>query len=106
MRLGSPIVTRGVPSAITPSLSLITVSDSTVGRILAKLVARGVITPVPILRRKPRGRCFRFTHKQRHARRLPEGLEPNRPGQLVQVDTLFIYIRSAKPIKHFTAYAA
>jgi transposase InsO family protein len=81
-----------------------TVSASTVGRILAQLVARGVVIPVPILRRKPGGRRFRFTNKQRHARRLPKGLKPSIPGQLVQIDTLFINIRPGKPIKHFTAY--
>lgn len=81
-----------------------TVSVSTVGRILAQLVARGVVIPVPILRRKPGGRRFRFTNKQRHARRLPKGLKPSIPGQLVQIDTLFINIRPGKPIKHFTAY--
>lgn len=48
-----------------------TVSVSAVGRILARLVARGVVIAVPILRRKPGGRRFRFTHKQRHARRCP-----------------------------------
>ena len=80
------------------------VSVSTVGRILARLVARGVVTPVPVLRRKPGGRRFRFTCKQRHARRLPKGMKPSRPGELVQIDTLFINIRPGKPIKHFTAY--
>lgn len=80
------------------------VSTSTVGRILAKLVARGAIVPVPTLRRQPGPRRWRFTHKQRHARRLPKGLRPSRPGELVQIDTLFINIRPHKPIKHFTAY--
>ncbi len=79
-------------------------STSTVGRILAKLVARGVVIPVPTLRKRPGGRRFRFTHKQRHARRLPKGMRPSRPGELVQIDTLFINIRPHKPIKHFTAY--
>ncbi|HJP69585.1 MAG TPA: integrase core domain-containing protein [Sphingomicrobium sp.] len=59
---------------------------------------------MPVLRRKPGGRRFRFTNKQRHARRLPKGLKPSIPGQLVQIDTLFINIRPGKPIKHFTAY--
>jgi transposase InsO family protein len=80
------------------------VSDSTVGRILARLVARGVVVPVPLLRRKPGGRRWRFTHKHRHARRLPKGLKPSRPGELVQIDTLFVNIRPDRPIKHFTAY--
>lgn len=80
------------------------VSTSTVGRILAKLVQRGVVIPVPTLRRKPADRRWRFTHKQRHARRLPKGMRPSRPGEIVQIDTLFINIRPGKPIKHFTAY--
>lgn len=80
------------------------VSSSTVGRILARLVARGAIVPVPTLRRQPGPRRWRFTHKQRHARRLPKGLKPSRPGELVQIDTLFINIRPSKAIKHFTAY--
>lgn len=79
-------------------------SVSTVGRILKHLVARGVVTPVPTLRRKPGGSRFRFTAAERHARRLPKGLKPSRPGELVQVDTLFLNIRPDKPIKHFTAY--
>lgn len=80
------------------------VSVSTVGRILARLVAGGAILPVPILRRDPGPKRWRFTHKQRHAKRLPEGLKPSWPGQIVQIDTLFINIRPGKPIKHFTAY--
>lgn len=81
-----------------------TVSVSTVGRILTSLVERGVVTPVPTLRRKPGGRRFRLTARDRHARRLPKGLKPSRPGDIVQVDTLFLNIRPDKPIKHFTAY--
>ena len=80
------------------------VSVSMVGRILAHLVARGVVTPVPILRRRPGGRRFRFSAAERHARRLPKGLKPSRPGECVQIDTLFVNVRPDKPIKHFTAY--
>lgn len=79
-------------------------SVSTVGRILRRLVARGAVVPVPLLRRKPGGRRFRYNNKERHARRLPKGLRPSLPGQLVQIDTLFINIRPGKAIKHFTAY--
>ena len=80
------------------------VSASTVGRILTSLLARGVITPVPTLRRKPGGRRFRLSPSQRYARRLPRGLKAMRPGQLVQVDTLFVNVTPDRPIKHFTAY--
>lgn len=79
------------------------VSVSTVGRILKSLMRRGVVTPVPRLRRKPGGRRFRLIGK-RHARRLPKGLKPSRPGEMVQVDTLFISMVPGQGHKHFTAY--
>jgi transposase len=37
----------------------VALSVSTVGRILARLAARGAIAPVPLLRRKPASRRFR-----------------------------------------------
>jgi putative transposase len=80
------------------------VSISKVGRILRKLMDRGVVTPVPTLRRKPGGRRFRFNAAHRYAQRLPKGLKPQKPGQMVQIDTLFINIAPDKAIKHFTAY--
>lgn len=78
------------------------VSDATVGRILKSLMARGRVTPVPTLRRRPRS--HRWTARRRHAVRLPKDLRPNKPGGLVQVDTLFVNIAPGKAIKHFTAY--
>jgi transposase InsO family protein len=82
----------------------VAVSASTVGRILRKLVDRGLVTPVPTLRRKPGGRRFRLIGLDRHARRLPKGLKPTRPGQLVQIDTVFVDLAPGKAVKHFTAY--
>ena len=79
------------------------VSVSTVGRMLNSLVRRGLVVPVPALRRKPGGRRFRITGK-RHAQRLPKGLKPSRPGEIVQIDTLFITVAPGCTIKHFTAY--
>lgn len=79
-------------------------SVSTVGRILARLVARGAVVPVPILRRRPAAGRIRLTTNQRYARRLPKGRKPTRPGELVQIDTLFVNVRPDKPVKHFTAY--
>jgi transposase InsO family protein len=78
------------------------VSASTVGRILKQLVERGAITPVPRLRKKPGGRRFRVFDK--HAKRLPKNLKPQEPGEIVQVDTLFITQSAGKTHKHFTAY--
>ena len=81
-----------------------TASTSTVGRILGHLVARGAVVPVPVLRRRPAARRIRLTTKERYARRLPKGRKAKSPGELVQIDTLFVNIRPDKPIKHFTAY--
>jgi transposase InsO family protein len=81
----------------------VAVSLSTVGRILRHLMVRGVVTPVPTLRRKPGGRRFRIIGK-RHARRLPKGLRPSRPGEIVQVDTMFVSPAPGQAHKHFTAY--
>src|SRR3954453_18507492 len=44
-------------------------------------------TPVPMLRRKAGPRRLRIMG-QRHAKRLPKGMKPIRPGELVQIDTL------------------
>lgn len=77
------------------------VSDSTVGRILARLVARGAIDPVPLRRRRSRpGRAAR----RRHARRLPKGMKATAPGELVQIDTLTVNPTGERTIKQFTAY--
>jgi transposase InsO family protein len=78
------------------------VSDSTVGRILAHLVARGVVEPVPTLRHRLRTR--RAKPKRPHAIRLPRDLETAHPGDLVQLDTLSVGIAPERTIKHFTAY--
>lgn len=79
-----------------------TVSDTTVGRIIQSLVERGVVHPVPTLRRRPHAR--RWTARRRFAQRLPRDLRPNKPGGLVQLDTVFVNLSPTKAIKHFTAY--
>ena len=79
-----------------------TASDATIGRILTSLVSRGVVQPVPLLRRRPK--AHRWTARRRHAVRLPKGLRPDRPGGLVQVDTVFVNLAPGRAIKHFTAY--
>jgi len=76
------------------------VSDSTVGRILNALIARGVVDPVPQVRRQ-RGR---HGPRRRHALRLPKGFKAKAPGALVQVDTLTVNPTGERTIKQFTAY--
>jgi hypothetical protein len=81
----------------------VVVSVSTIGRILRSLMDRGVVTPVPTLRKRPGGRRFRIIG-QRHARRLPKGLKPSRPGEIVQIDTMFVSPAPGQAHKHFTGY--
>ena len=81
----------------------VAVSASTVGRILRSLMDRGLVMPVPTLRRKPGGRRFRLIGLDRHARRLPRGLKPTMPGQIVQIDTVFVDLAPGRAVKHFTA---
>lgn len=78
------------------------VSDATVGRILAHLVARGAVAPVPVVIKAARTR--RWTAKRHYARRLPRGLKADKPGGLVQIDTVYVQLGPESHIKHFTAY--
>lgn len=78
------------------------VSNATVGRILAYLVKRGVVEPVPTLRHRLRTR--RAKPKRPYALRLPRDHAVEAPGDLVQLDTLSIGIAPERTIKQFTAY--
>jgi transposase InsO family protein len=77
-------------------------SVSTVGRILASLVARGAVQAVPSLRK--RSRHAPRKHKRIYAQRLPKGVKPTKPGEIVQVDTVHINLVPGKAIRHFTGY--
>ena len=69
-------------------------SVSKVGRILKKLVARGAILAVPNLRK--RSKHAPRKHKRLYAVRLPRKLKPEKPGQIVQVDTVHIGLAPIK----------
>jgi putative transposase len=79
-----------------------TVSEATVGRILAHLVKRGAIEPVPAMRKAARTR--KWSPKRRFAERLPKSAKATRPGQIVQLDTVYVTLAPGKHVKHFTAY--
>lgn len=78
------------------------VSDATVGRIIAHLVARGAAIPVPQARKAAKTR--RWTAARHHAVRLPKGLKAAEPGGLVQIDTVFVQTGPERHVKHFDAY--
>ena len=77
-------------------------SVSKVGRILRALVERGVVQPVPQLRKSSKHAPRK--HKRNYAVRLPRKLKPEKPGQIVQVDTVHIGLVPGKTIRHFTGY--
>ena len=56
-------------------------SASTVGRILKRLMQRGRVIPVPILRKRPEKRRFRIGQRQRYAQRLAKGRKARAPGE-------------------------
>lgn len=78
------------------------VSVSTVGRILASLVRRGIVPSVPSLRQGSRHAPRK--HQRAYAKRLPKGARPTKPGEIVQVDTVHINLAPGKAIRHFTGY--
>jgi transposase InsO family protein len=75
------------------------VSCSTVGRILQRLKARGVLREAPRSRISARRR----THPRPYAVRKPKGYPVQEPGDLVQVDTLDVRPLPGVVRKHFTA---
>jgi len=79
-----------------------TASEATIGRILAYLVKRGAIQPVPAMRKAARTR--KWTAKRRFAERLPKSAKPTEPGQIVQLDTVYVTLAPGRHVKHFTAY--
>jgi len=77
-------------------------SEATVGRIIGHLVERGVVEPVPNIRKAAKTR--KWSAKRRFAERLPKHLKADEPGQIVQLDTVYVTLAPGKHVKHFTAY--
>ena len=77
-------------------------SNATVGRIIGDLIRRGRVQSVPALIRK---RAARGAAKKRpHAIRKPGDVTFEKPGDVVQIDTLSIHPRPGVTIKQFNAY--
>jgi putative transposase len=53
----------------------------------------GGLVPVPILRRRPGADASASICGQRYAKRLAKDARRARPGELVQIDTLFVNLR-------------
>ena len=76
------------------------VSESTVGRALHRLMERGVVQPLSVLRR---GKWKRSIFQRKHAVRLPKGLTVHTPGDLLQLDTLTVTVHPGRTVKQFNA---
>ena len=78
-----------------------TLSESTVGRIVARLVRLGRVKPVAFYygRVKPKRRR-QFTH---HAKRWRYGMKAKGPGELMQVDHMSINFSEGGGVKEFKA---
>ena len=77
------------------------VSDSTVGRILRTLLAKGQIKPASCYygRLKP-GRQRQFTHP---AKRWRYGMRARQPGELIQIDHMSVGMPAGFSLKEFKA---
>ena len=79
------------------------VSERTVGRILAYLERQGRVESVAsFLAQARRGKIRRKT-KRPYARRKPRSYSVNQPGDLVQVDTLTVTLGPGEVVRHFSA---
>ena len=77
-------------------------SNATVGRIIGALIARGAVQSAPALIRKVAARSA--PRNRPHAIRKPKHVTFEKPGDVVQIDTLSIYPLPGVAIKQFTAY--
>ena len=75
-----------------------TKSQSTVGRILAQLKSRGLLTRSRSAPRPKRKRLFR-----KHAKRWRYGMSAQKPGQMVQIDHMSVS-KNQMHVKHFQAW--
>jgi putative transposase len=77
------------------------VSDSTIGRTLTRLRALGQLNEPAVVRAV--ARRWRRRRARPYAQRLPWGYVPQRPGDLVEIDTTPVEVRPGLRRVHFTA---
>ena len=78
------------------------VSNATVGRIIQSLIARGRVPRVGDLIRKVARRTQ--PKKRPHAIRKPSDVTFQKPGDVIQIDTVSVTLSPKLSIKHFDAY--
>jgi transposase InsO family protein len=78
------------------------VSNATVGRILQSLIARGRVPRVRDLIRKATRKAA--PKKRPHATRKPKDVSFDKPGDIIQIDTVSVTLAPNLTVKHFDAY--
>ena len=78
------------------------VCDATVGRILQGLIARGRVPRVRDLIRKATRKAA--PKKRPHAIRKPKDVSFDKPGDIIQIDTVTVTLAPNLAVKHFDAY--
>ena len=78
------------------------VSVSTVGRILTDAINKGLIQAYDHLISGSRTRRERKSARP-HAMRLPKGLKPQRPGEIIQIDTVHVELADGRKLYHINA---
>jgi putative transposase len=101
LRLDYPMWGKEKLAPILRSQGL-TVSNATVGRIIESLIARGRVPRVRDLIRK----ATRKTQhgKRPHAIRKPKDVSFEKPGDIIQIDTVTVTLAPNLTVKHFDAY--
>jgi transposase InsO family protein len=78
------------------------VSNATVGRIIESLIARGRVPRVKDLIRKAARKTL--PKKRPHAVRKPRHVSFDKPGDIIQIDTVPVTLAPNRTVKHFDAY--
>jgi putative transposase len=98
LRRENPTYGKAKISVILKRDHCLSLSESTVGRILKHLMAKGLILKSLSAPRQKRKRNF-----QKHARPWKYNMRPAKPGQMVQVDHMSVTVNQIT-VKHFQAW--
>ena len=77
------------------------ISESTIGRILKKLIKLDKIKPVRFYYGHAKAKRCRVFNK--HAKRLIKGMKAKAPGELIQIDHMSVSVSAGFNVKHFEA---
>lgn len=100
LRKQNPLYGRAKIAVLLRRDHNISISASSVGRILKGLIRRKQIMPARFYygRKKVKPRTF-----NKHAQRWKKGMKSTKPGELMQIDHASIWLGTSFPVKHFQA---